>query len=168
MLGVGEGDKNDTWAGKWAHSKLGYDWRSRANRSVNFTLRFFTEHIKRILLSLRPIAQPIAEILFNEALFHIFHAVPMIRFFDARILSPQKEAPFLMRIRGWRFERKHNPSNRKLEKFESSQNLFLLKSVHRGTSLLLQQSCCSYPACTSCTPTSMRETELTAKIKDKK
>ena len=36
--------------------------------------------------------------------------------------------------------------------FESSQNVFLLKSVHRGTSLLLQQSCCSYQACTSCTP----------------
>ena len=30
----------------------------------------------------------------------IFHAVPVIRFFDARILNPQLEAHFLMRTRG--------------------------------------------------------------------
>ena len=71
----------------------------RSNRSVNVTLRFFSEHIGRISCYLcGPLLNRSQKPSSMKLYSTLFSAVPVMRFFEARILTTQQKTPFLMRI----------------------------------------------------------------------
>ena len=190
VLGVGEGDKNDTRAIKRAHSKLGYDWRRalrisirenlRSNRCVNFTHRFFTEHINESLATFaaqcstdrrNPLHWSFIPLSLTQCHWYGFSmleswALKSERKFYAPLFYWTHRANVFF----WCAPAAHALKGNKKYPTENLKNSKARKHVPSEVgapsieTLLLQQSCCSYKACTSINPASVKETELPAKF----